>query len=265
MFHVTTLARDLYDKIAGDYARRHPLAEAAVIRFLSSLSTLQSILALVLTQLELSSDGELLFYEFPGKDPLVRREEENLRACAFAMSVGFTSLVLALYKEIEHRVSTDQPTLQNRWHQERMGVLQRQVHEMTSLAASDVARTLQLLPSLPYLAHVEWSSIQDWIEFCLADAAATGTVEPDRVKFFETLISALKLFGYSWDIPRSAELIGRMEACIAQHKAASELSSNSALAHLFPYENSWTGMFGIGQYDLTSYDDSGPSVIQGFL
>ncbi|KAF7346234.1 Zn(2)-C6 fungal-type domain-containing protein [Mycena sanguinolenta] len=49
MFHVIRLARDLYDKISGDYARRHPLSEPALVSLLSSLSLLQSILALILT------------------------------------------------------------------------------------------------------------------------------------------------------------------------------------------------------------------------
>ncbi|KAF7365268.1 Usp domain-containing protein [Mycena venus] len=265
MYHVTVLGRDLYDKITGDYARRQPIAEAAVIQFLSSLSILQSILALVLTQLELPSDPQLLFFDFPGKDPVVRREEENLRSCAFAMTIGFTCLVLALHKEIEHRVSTDPPTLQNRWLQERTGVLQRQVHEMASLAVGDVARSLQLLPSLPHLAHLEWGSIHDWVEFCLAEVAATVTIEPTRAKFFETFITALKLFGYSYDIPRSNELIERMEACLAHHNNlnGSSLSSEStALSQLFPFDNNWTGMFGIDQ--LTAYD-SDPTLVHGFL
>ncbi|KAJ7794148.1 hypothetical protein B0H14DRAFT_128472 [Mycena olivaceomarginata] len=248
MFHVSVLARDLYNNISGDYARRHPIAEAAVIQFLSSLSILQSILAVVFTQPELSVDGDLLFYEFPVKSPLLRREGDQLRTCAFAMAIGFTALVLALHKEIEHRVATDAPTLQNRWLQERTAVIQRQVHEMASLAAGDVARTLQLLPSLPHLAHFEWSSIQDWADFCLAEAEMTGSVDPARAKVFETFIKAFKLFGYSWDIPRSTELIGRMEACLES------LSPNLSLAQLFPFYNNWTGMCGVGQ-DLTAYDN----------
>ncbi|KAJ7935588.1 hypothetical protein B0H13DRAFT_1948743 [Mycena leptocephala] len=262
MFHVTTLARDLYDKITGDYARRHPIAEAAIIQFHSSLSILQSILSLVLDQLELSPEGEHLFYEFPGNDPSLRRREENLRACAFGMTVGFTSLVLALHREIEHRTSTDLPTTQDRGSRTH-GLLQRQVYEMTSLAVEDVARTLHLLPSLPHLAHTEWNGIHDWAQFCLAEAAPTGTITPARVKVFETLIAALKLFGYSWDIPRSSELIDGMAAYVAQHQVSS-LSPSLALSQMFPFDSGWTGMFGIDPRELTPYE-SGPSLVQGFL
>ncbi|KAJ7336277.1 hypothetical protein DFH08DRAFT_285472 [Mycena albidolilacea] len=257
MFHVTLLARDLYEKITGDYARRHPMAEAAVIQFLSSLSILQSIVTLILTQPEFSVAGDPLFYESPVQSPLIRRESDNVRACMFAMAVGFTGLALSLYKEIERRVSTDPPTMQNRWIQERMGTIQRQVHEMASLAAGDIARALQLLPSLPHFSHLDLSTIQDWADFYLADAAKTGSIDPARVKIFEIFITSFKTFGYSFEIPRSGELIERMEAYIAP----ATLSPSSALAQLFPLDNGWTGVFNINQLesDLISYD-SGPTL-----
>ncbi|KAJ7838275.1 hypothetical protein B0H14DRAFT_1087687 [Mycena olivaceomarginata] len=257
LFHVTLLARDLYEKITGDYARRHPMAEAAVIQFLSSLSILQSILTLVLTQPEFFVPGDLLFYESPVQSPQNRRQSDNVRACVFAMAIGFTGLVLSLHKEIEHRVSTDPPTLQNRWIQERMGTIQRQVHEMASLAVGDIARALQLLPSLPHLNHIGFSTIQDWADFCLAESATTGSIDPARVKILETFITILKAFGYSFETPRSAQLIEQMEAYIAP----ATLSPNSALAQLFPLDNGWTGMFDIDQLesDLISYD-SGPTL-----
>jgi hypothetical protein len=70
-----------------------------------------------------------------------------------------------------------------------------------------------------------------------------------------SFIKAFKLFGYSWDIPRSAELIGRMETCLEL------LSPNSTLAQLFPFYNNWTGMCGVDQ-DLAAYDND-PTL--GFL
>jgi hypothetical protein len=120
------------------------------------------------------------------------------------MTVGFTSLVLALHREIEHRTSTDLPTTQDRWLQERTGLLQRQVYEMTSLAVEDVARTLHLLPSLPHLAHTEWNGIHDWAQFCLAEAATTGTITPARVKVFETYAAISLLFLLCAQTPHSA-------------------------------------------------------------
>ncbi|KAJ6512224.1 hypothetical protein C8R47DRAFT_689207 [Mycena vitilis] len=255
MFHVTTLARDLYDNISGDYARRHPIAEASVIKLLSSLSILQSIVTPILDQLQLSFSGDLQLLCTSSGHPLVRSKEENLRSCVFAMSVSFTSLVLGLYREIEHRASSEVSKTQTQWLRERTAVLQRQVQEMAGVAVSDVARTLQLLPALPHVSHLEWGSIQEWSQFCLTEAATTGSIPPARVQVFESLIAALKLFGYSWDVPRSSELIEQMEACVAQHKA-SHLFPNLALVPVFPFENNWTGMFGLDQCDLETYDNS---------
>ncbi|KAJ6508832.1 hypothetical protein C8R45DRAFT_968923 [Mycena sanguinolenta] len=270
VLHVTRLARDLYDKISGDYARRHPLAEGAVIHFLSSLSILRSILSLVLTHPDLSSaDGDVLFY---GHNPTQRREVDNVRACAFVMSIGFTSLVIALHKEVAYRVrQADEATTsivaaetstatqpQTRWAHERLRTIDRQVHEMAGQAVGHVARTLQLLPSLPHLAYLEWSCIQDWADFCVAEAAESGAVDSERARVMGTFISSLKLFGYSCEIQRSGELIAQMEAFVGQHRAAhndSEFNSsinlnsggndaNSAFnAQLFALDSSWAGMF----------------------
>ncbi|KAJ6508835.1 hypothetical protein C8R45DRAFT_968951 [Mycena sanguinolenta] len=285
MFHVTRLARELYDNISGDYARRHPLAEGAVIHFLASLSILQSILSLVLMHPDLSSvDGDVLFYDFLRKSPRQRREVDNVRACAFVMSIGFTSLVIALHKEIAHRFrQADEATTstvvaetsavtqpQTRWAHERLRMIERQVREMAGEAVGDVARTLQLLPSLPYLAHLEWSCIQDWADFCVAEAVESGGVDSERARVMGTFISALKLFGYSCEIQRSGELIAQMEAFVGQHRAAdndsefnsiidlnsggSDANSEGAStlnAQLFAVDSSWAGIF---DFDFAQYD-----------
>ncbi|KAJ6508833.1 hypothetical protein C8R45DRAFT_455769 [Mycena sanguinolenta] len=264
MFHVTRLARDLHDKISGDYARRRPLAEDAVISFLSSLSLLQSILCLVLTYPDLSSaDAEVMFY---GQNHTQRREMDNVRACVFVISIGFTSLVIALHKEVAYRVrQADEATTsiviaetstatqpQTRWAHERLRTIDRQVREMAGQAVGDVARTLQLLPSLPHLAYLDWSCVQDWADFCVAEAAESGTVDGERARVMGTFISALKLFGYSCEIQRSGELITQMEAFVGQHRAADNDSAfnsggndaNSAFnAQLFALDGSWAGMF----------------------
>ncbi|KAJ7134563.1 hypothetical protein C8R44DRAFT_770813 [Mycena epipterygia] len=249
LFHVTGLARELHDKISGDYARRHPLSEVSVIKFLSSLSTLQSILALAFDQLESSADTPVLFLQLPCSRG--NGFHNRMHACAFVMSVGFTGLVLALHQEIEYRATQDTHdthTTQNPWVQDRTGFLRLQVHEITSLAVGYVTRTLQLMPLLPLVGHFDWSSLRGWAQFCLAEADAAGAIPPARVKVFETIISSLKLIGYSWDLPQSSGLIERMEAYVA-------------LSHIFPsLDDTWTGtgMFGMSQSDqfATYYNDN---------
>ncbi|KAJ7175805.1 hypothetical protein C8R46DRAFT_69983 [Mycena filopes] len=235
MFHITRLARELHETIIGDYARRRPLAHTAVISFLSSLSTLRLIVSLVLDQLEFGPDTGLLFSDF-----LSHREDETLRACGFAVTTGFVALVFALHREMEQRIVTEARTIaDDRWLQERTDVLRRQVREMTSFGVQVVARTIKLLPSLPHAAQLGWmNAVQEWADFYLTEVCNPGdTVD---VTIFEALIAALKMGGYSRNMPRSSELIQQMEAYIVHHKASSvHLESN--FSELFSLDdNTWT-------------------------
>ncbi|KAJ7780568.1 hypothetical protein DFH07DRAFT_792749 [Mycena maculata] len=243
------------------YARRQPLAEVDVVNFLASLSILQSIVALAFDSIPaLNHDGEPTFPAFPVLSLALADAEANMRACAFAMAFGFTSLVLALHQEMEYRATVGAGAEEDRWAQERVGVLRRQAHELASVAVGDVMHALQLLPSLPHLVQVQASSIEGWAQFVLVEADAHGTVPSERVEVFEMLQSALKLFGYSGDTTHSSGLIDRMEVYLAKHRNP----ANSSLAHLFPLDNSWTGMFpldiGLGDASLTYYDNFGASL-----
>ncbi|KAJ7505374.1 hypothetical protein B0H11DRAFT_418311 [Mycena galericulata] len=245
LFHVTGLARDLHDKITGDYARRHPIAEVAVVRFLASLSILQSIVTMVFSEILGIDGGVSPFRAFPTLEPPVRHgEHDTLRACGYAIAIGYMSLVLALHREMERRATAGAGAVQDPWAQERSGVLRRQAYELASATVADVARTLRLLPSLPHLAHIAWSNLQGWAEFVLAEADTAGTIPPARVQVFEVLVAALKLTGYSWDIPHLSVLIDRMEGYVAQHRNPS-FADNSAIAHVFPLDDSWMGLLPI--------------------
>ncbi|KAJ7780591.1 hypothetical protein DFH07DRAFT_949826 [Mycena maculata] len=261
LFHVVRLARELYESITGVYARRQPLAEVAVVNFLASLSILQSIVALTFDSIPaLDRDGEPAFPSFAVLPLALAGAEANMRASAFAMAFGFTSLVLALHQEMEYRATVGTGAVEDRWAQERVGVLRRQTHELASAAVGDVKRALQLLTSLPHLVQVPASIIEGWAQFLLAEADACGTVPSEHVDVFEMLQSALKLFGYSGDTTHSSGLIDRMEVYLAKHRNP----ANSSLAHLFPLDNSWTGMFpldiGLGDPSLTYYDNFGTSL-----
>ncbi|KAJ7175811.1 hypothetical protein C8R46DRAFT_1079581 [Mycena filopes] len=217
MFHITRLAREMHENIAGDYARRRPLVHTAVINFLSSLSIIRLIVTLVLDELEFCPEAEMLFPDFYGK-LTGRREVDNLRASSHA-------LVLGLHHEMKHRTATEATTAEDRWLWERTDSLWRQSHEMTTFTVGVVARTIKLLPSLPHLAQIAWIGVPDWAEFCLSETYTTR--DATDVTVFQALIMALKLGGYSWDIPRSSELIDRMERHLGQLNATSSFHSQS--------------------------------------
>ncbi|KAJ7027497.1 hypothetical protein C8F04DRAFT_89679 [Mycena alexandri] len=256
MFHITRLARELYENITGDHARRRPFPHTAAINFLSSLSILQSIATLVLDQLEFCPDAELLFFDLNGSKRANRSENDNLRACGFVVACGFAALVLALYREMKYRTVTEAHTSDDRWLRERIEVFRQQVHEVTSSAVGVVARALKLLPSLPHLAQVGWIGLQDWAEFRLTEASTTDA----DVTVFESLIAAFKMSGYSWDMSGSSELIEQMEAYIVQHKATS-FSTPSGFSEVFSLDETWPGMFTADPSGMSFYDSTDPTVV----
>ncbi|KAJ7711971.1 hypothetical protein B0H16DRAFT_1900307 [Mycena metata] len=256
MFHITRLARELYENITGDYARRRPFPQTAVTAFLSSLSVLQSIVILVLDQLKFCPDAELLFSDFGWSKRAHRSEEDNLRACGFAMTTGFATLVLALHREMKHRIATEAETTDDRWLRERIGLFGRQVHEVASFAVGVVARAIRLLPSLPHLAQVGWIGLHEWAEFRLTEPSTT---EAD-VTVFKGLISALKMSGYSWDMSSSSELIEQMEAYIVQHEATS-LPGASGFSGVFSLDESWPGMFATNTSGVSFYHSTDTTLV----
>ncbi|KAJ7113234.1 hypothetical protein C8R43DRAFT_132200 [Mycena crocata] len=104
--------------------------------------------------------------------------------------------------------------------------VRRQVRALAWHAAAEVARTLVYLPSLTHLTHLPWDALLGWAQFCVDEAEAEAkrgfVMDGERMGVCEGIMNALKLIGYSWDIPRSSALITRMEACLAaQHSPPS--------------------------------------------
>ncbi|KAJ6595591.1 hypothetical protein DFH09DRAFT_1135056 [Mycena vulgaris] len=243
LFHAVRLAREFYDKISGDYARRYPVAEVSVITFLSSLSIMKSILSLLLTDKDFQADP------IPLSNEPRNHRENNLRSCAFAMSLGYIGLVLALHHEMEYRAEHDTEfhtatRVDGGWAG-RTALLQRQAHEMTANTVDDVARALHLMPVTSHMMRVHWSGMLGWAQFCLTEADAAGGVSPGRIAVFQQIIATLKALGYSRDIPQSHELIERMEAHIAAHSAVDSFPMDtSALSGMtFSLDHTWMGMF----------------------
>ncbi|KAF7368266.1 Zn(2)-C6 fungal-type transcriptional factor [Mycena venus] len=221
-FHVVRLARELYETITGDVARRHPLDERAITDFIASLNHLHAILALVFDHEEEIYPRDALFY------PTTQRGlQMNLRSCAYIMTLSRAALLLGLHRELVRRAAPQSaPALENGvtavdpWAAERLALLQRQVHEMANITMTDIARVLRFMPSPPHIPHVQRRNlITAWAEFCLEAADAAETVLPEHVATIETFSETLKLIGYSWPLPKG--LIERLDAYVAPHPPTS--------------------------------------------
>ncbi|KAF7374473.1 Pleiotropic drug resistance ABC transporter protein [Mycena sanguinolenta] len=252
MFHVTRLARELYETITGDFARRHPLDERAITEFIASLNHLHSIRSLVFDQEEQVYPGDSLFSP---ADQRQRGVHLNLRSCAYVMAFSRATLVLALHRELVRRfaLSPPPPTTApptEHWKAERLALLRRQVGEMADLTLEDIARSLRFMPSLPHMAHVQLRAVLGWAEFCLDEADAKGSVTRERAATIETISEALKLIGYSWPLPTG--LIERLDAYVATHhppsanpSSFSTFSGDSMFMDMFPapVDNDWMSVF----------------------
>ncbi|KAJ7728965.1 hypothetical protein DFH07DRAFT_782085 [Mycena maculata] len=244
-FHVTRLARELYEKITGDYARRHPISEASVINFISALTTLRSIVSLLFTQIDFQVDPNPVSKDLSGVRP-ADRIDEAVRSAIFGMSVGFTSLVLALHREMEYRAVADsRDGIQSEWTLARTALLRRQAHSLASDAVEDVARTFKLIPYPPQTMHLGWNGIRGWAEFCLNEADAAGGIPPARIVAFGCLLDTLKALGYSRNNPELHALIERMDTHAAASASADSFPTDiSALSDItFSLDNTWPGIF----------------------
>ncbi|KAJ7123595.1 hypothetical protein C8R44DRAFT_852470 [Mycena epipterygia] len=242
-FHVTRLARQLSETIAGDFARRQPLDEPAVNSFLSGVTLLRSIRASILDEAEpepepntntapVPPDASPFFHRSPQAE--ARGTDVNKRVCA--------TLVLALHRELTRRDSVARAASTSaaassaqlgkgaaqahmgtgaQWASERLDVLRRQTRELAGFALADVARALRILPSLPHLTHLQCGVLVVCAQFCLdeADEAKAGGVPitPEQALVMDAISDALKLVGYSWTLP--AGLVERLDARLAAQRA----------------------------------------------
>ncbi|KAJ7505919.1 hypothetical protein B0H11DRAFT_361782 [Mycena galericulata] len=238
MFHVSCLARQLFETINGDNARLNPLSEAAVIKFMSSLSFLHSIVTLLLNRI----DGAITSTA-PDCSPfhLINSDGPSIaRACGYGIGMSFAVLVLPFYRELVER---DVPDARVR---DRMQVLRAQAHDMAALGARELARAVRYLPALHY-SPVQGATILSWAEFCAEDAdAARGVcVTPEAARDLETLVSELKLLSYSLEslsAPNVVALIQRLEsyAGTSRESSVEEPFDPAVFVDMFfPLEGAW--------------------------
>ncbi|KAJ7242027.1 hypothetical protein C8J57DRAFT_1368151 [Mycena rebaudengoi] len=183
MFHVTRVARELHDKVTGG------------TYLLPPLTLMQAILSDALKQLELN-DGPLTdpavqpFFHLPLKSYVRRSPKVGLRACAYAMTYGWSTIVLALHQEMERPTDADAPAPESPWVAERLALLRRQVHALTQQALAEVVQSLRRLPSLPHISHLDKSHLWliGWAQFCIKEAEAAREITPERAEAFETCV-----------------------------------------------------------------------------
>ncbi|KAF7342533.1 Zn(2)-C6 fungal-type domain-containing protein [Mycena sanguinolenta] len=219
-FHGACLARQLYLEING---------EAAVIKFLSALNLLHSIVSLLLARVDSAIDHNT-------RTPIRYDDhsvESAVRTCGYGLIVGFVSLVLPFYRELELRCDEGEPH-----SRERMRLFRTQAREMAVIGLHELSRALRYLPPLHY-TPVNWRILFPWAEFCVEAAA-------ENKEDLEIIVRELKIMGYSFDVfssPQVTRLIERLEAYLRKPTPAfgEDFLNSSELADLFlPLEQPWS-------------------------
>ncbi|KAF7314254.1 Zn(2)-C6 fungal-type transcriptional factor [Mycena kentingensis (nom. inval.)] len=251
LVHSANMARDFYENVAGEYARSQPPSEPAILKLLNNLATMQSLISHCIGDVEFPDAVDIPKDKTAAE---LRAEVETfpeLRSCAFAMSVIFTALTLALYREMEARadagaetgagqVAIGSPTTAARttaagshWARTRMTFLRQQAHDMARSALPDVRRLLMLQSHPLCGVAIEWSNVLNWGEFLAdeADVSPEGVLAAE-VAIFERLLNALKGVGYSYVTPRLNTAIERLEAHLAAYhfKAAGSVPAATEMS-----------------------------------
>ncbi|KAJ7290429.1 hypothetical protein C8J57DRAFT_1275878 [Mycena rebaudengoi] len=216
-FHITSLARQLYETIIGDYARSHPLSEAAVIGFISSFTILQGILSILLEPLD-----AMILSSPPLSDAVFNGVRSSAaaaaRACGFGIVLGFTGLLLPFYRELERRTSAADAAVGNQYSHARLLILRNQTHEMVVLSAGLFGKGVGYLPPMVHQAHTYWAALAAWAEFCLDDADVSIVHSTQHLKVLEEIAAKLNEVGYSLDLSPYAGLIHRLEGYISAYR-----------------------------------------------
>ncbi|KAJ7115421.1 hypothetical protein C8R44DRAFT_880722 [Mycena epipterygia] len=239
MFHITCLARQLYETINGDHARRKPLSEHATLKFLSSLHLIYTVLWVLLDRVDeaitsATTDGTTFLFNGPNIDRLARTS-------AYGVIVGFTELALPFYLELKHRCAAEEPR-----RSERMELLRKQAHDLATLAARAFVRAIRFLPPIHYIPELG-SSVYGWADF-YATEADPG---PECARDLEILVNELRLMGYSLDIfsaPKSVALIQRLGGQVdeAEPSLPSGFCDPEVLDMFFSLDAAWIAKPGDG-------------------
>ncbi|KAJ7038988.1 hypothetical protein C8F04DRAFT_1088150 [Mycena alexandri] len=229
LFHITRMARQLWTTINGDLARVKLFSESAVLSYLSSLSLIHAILSHML------SHGDLLLAASP---PLSANDHHDLSGLMHGLVMGFTSLVLPVYRELEFRVNKDDPDDHTR---ERMTLLIAQTREMMGLAVRELARSVRCLPSVHYSPLLRLLS---YAQFALEDAEVAPMRDPLRVADLATIAGQISIVAYSHEFTSpEVALLQRLDRYLENPVVESEFINPQSLG--MPgdlLDQAWMGM-----------------------
>ncbi|KAJ3837979.1 hypothetical protein F5878DRAFT_642342 [Lentinula raphanica] len=213
-FHLIHLARDISETLAGAYARRHPLNETKITHHLRTLDLVHSAISCGLGQMQrLRSTADEEFFQ-------------KMRYCAYPLMHGWSSLVLLVFEELKGRRGHIRLTeVDLAMGTSSLDSLYSQARLMTSQAALELAESLQEVPGLSRLTHMNYGDLKRWPKFLLEDATDLNAAQ--RVWALERFRDGLSLAGFSW-VDRSGT-VEAIDAYLASCKMDEIVAGSSSL------------------------------------
>ncbi|CDR45496.1 hypothetical protein NBRC10512_000291 [Rhodotorula toruloides] len=229
-----TAAR-VHEEITGLHARQASLDESALLRAFTDIEQLSTIASLFLALTDrLLDDDRTSESSMMRRVPFSRRQA--LRHIRFFVAVQWTSPALALYRELQRRVSLavglgGEATTFQRFEQQRLHLHLSQSREYAFSALDSILAALDRTPHITFWTHLQPRLIHQWAEFLVeeVEAGRAGGLGERLGGICQTLAGALLKVGFCFTNPSSDALIARLE-----NIAAAEHLATTSFRHADP-------------------------------
>ncbi|GAA5940190.1 Zn(II)2Cys6 transcription factor domain-containing protein [Sporobolomyces koalae] len=227
-YHCASLARSLSDNVTGTFARKQPLDELFVTKYLTHLDHLLHLFAVLESRIAMVlSPAATSAHALPA--PFEAERQFIMRACLYTLSLAWCGLSLPLYTDLKRRVrSLEHPTEDHipRHSQpsqqralSRLRLLREQVRSTTVKAARMVAQTVREAPSLAFLTHLQSENLDKWCELLIetrvVEEGGEGISREERRNDLVDIRDGLLTMGWSWADEPTANLINHIERALA--------------------------------------------------
>ncbi|KAF7298460.1 hypothetical protein MKEN_01371100 [Mycena kentingensis (nom. inval.)] len=148
------------------------------------------------------------------------------RATAYALACGFTSLVLSLYRELEHREAADLHGTNGSGSGSGLTALHGHGHVARARDGHGCGARDGPGHSVPPRVHytpMHWGTVCAWAEFCVEEVEVRGREEigEEDIRDLETLEQEIRLLTYALDTSASMQLGALLDRIDVQLRRAS--------------------------------------------
>ncbi|GAA5834363.1 hypothetical protein JCM11251_007969 [Rhodosporidiobolus azoricus] len=210
-YHCARLARECSEQLTGTFARRQPLNEHYLTKYLTQLDHLLHLFAVLEARIAfVLSPAATSAHSLPA--PFETERQFIMRACLYTLSLAWSSLSLPVYTELSRRVSDlrapppgalpSHAVAERQRLLQRLELLQRQVHGTVLKGARMVAQCVHEAPSLAFLTHLQSENLEKWVRVLLeakvVEDGGEGITREEREGDLKWMLDGLKSMGWSW-------------------------------------------------------------------